>query len=119
MTERDAVQLIEERRTKNHCFVKWWRNEEDFLDYELIDHFVENAGQGREIAGFEMLTMDEMWNELKRMGARVRLLEHPEGSKIEWLHEGRSGVSTKVCDYLPQSLMAIFDVETRGNPVDS
>lgn len=119
MKESEAVQLIADRRTEHHHFVKWWRKEEDFLDYELISSFIENAAANREIGGIELLTLDDMWNDLKRVGARVRLLHHPEGTKIEWLHEGRSGTSTKVCDYTPQSLMTIFDVETKGNPVDS
>jgi len=119
MKEREAVRYIDERRTEKHCFVKWWRNETDFLDYELIDHFIENAAANRDIGGIELLTMDDMWDELKNVGAKVRLLHHPEGAKVEWLHEGSSGTNTKVCDYNPQSLMTIFDVETRGNPVDS
>ena len=36
MRGREIVAALNERRTEQHCFVKWWRKEEDFLDYDLI-----------------------------------------------------------------------------------
>lgn len=119
MKEQEAAQRIRQMRTDRHQFVKWWRREEDFLDYELIDHFVGSVAENREIEGFQLLTMDEMWHELHRIGAQVEKRSGPGGDKLEWVHKGRSGMRTMTCDYTPQSLLAIFDVETRGNPVDS
>jgi len=36
---------------------------------------------------------------------------------VEWVHKGKDGLHTEVCVYIPATLMQIFDVETRGNPV--
>jgi hypothetical protein len=120
MRGREIVAALNERRTEKHCFVKWWRKEEDFLDYDLIDRFVENTGGTEEIGGIDLLTMDEMWNEVRRIGGtRVTLLHNENGDRVEWVHEGKTGLRTNVCAFTPETLMEIFDVETRGNPVDS
>lgn len=119
MKESDVLKMIHEQRSENHHFVKWWRKEEDFLDYDLIERFVENAAGNEEIGGVELLTMDDMWSELKRIGGtRIKLLRDPSGDKIEWLHKEKTGTRTEVCEYTPETLMVIFDVETKGNPVD-
>lgn len=111
--------MIEERRNENHHFVKWWRKEDDFLDYELIEGFIENAGSNKELEGIELLTMDDMWNELKRIaGARVKLMHDTTGDNVEWVYKGKAGTKTQVCAYTPETLMSIFDVETKNNPVD-
>lgn len=114
---------LEKIRTDEHRFVKWWRKENDFLDYDLIDRFVDNASTSEEIDGLELLTMDEMWNEVKRVstvsGSRVTLLHDSKGDMVEWLHKGKNGLHTEVCVYTPETIMQIFDVETKGNPICS
>lgn len=119
MKEYEMLKMIEERRNENHCFVKFWRKENDFVDYDLIERFVENAGSNKELGGIELLTMNDMWNELKRIaGTRVKLIHDTTGDNVEWVHEGKTGTTTQVCGYTPETLMTIFDVETKGNPVD-
>lgn len=118
MKGREIFKSLEEMRTDKHCFVKWWRKENDFLDYDLIDRFMKNANMSDEIGGFELLTLDEMWNEVKRVGgARVKLLHESKGDVVEWHHKGKTGEHTEVCVYTPETVMQIFDVETKGNPV--
>ena len=114
MNEAEILKQIKEQRADKHCFVKWWRIEDDFLDYDLIERFIANASE-TEMAGFELLTMDDMWQEIKRIaGERVTLL----GDSVEWVYEGKNGVKKQTCLYTPETLMTIFDVETKGNPVD-
>jgi hypothetical protein len=117
--EHEILKMIEERRNENHRFVKWWRKESDFVDYDLIEKFVENAGSNKDLGGFDLLTMDDMWNELKRIaGTRVKLVRDTTGDKVEWVYQGKTGTKTQVCGYTPETLMTIFDVETKGSPVD-
>ena len=119
MRGREIVNTLNEHRTPDHQFVKWWRKEEDFLDYDLIDRFLENLSSNVEIGGVDLLTMDGMWGELQRVaGTRVKLVHDKAGDKVEWVHKGKTGVHEEVCAYCPETLMTIFDVETRGNPVD-
>lgn len=114
----EIYSAVEKLKTDDHCFVKWWRKENDFLDYDLIDRFVKNAETSEEIGGFDLLTLDEMWDEVKRVsGTRVKLLRESKGDTVEWVHTGKTGTHTEVCVYCPETLMNIFDVETRGNPI--
>ena len=120
MRGHDAVVTLNERRTDKHFFVKWWRKEEDFLDYDLIDRFVENTRGTEEIGGIDLLTMDDMWNEVRRVGgSRVTLLHGTGGDSVEWVHKGKSGIRKNTCAFTPETLMQIFDIETKGNAVDS
>lgn len=111
---------LEKLRSDEHRFVKWWRKENDFVDYDLIDRFRNNAEHAEEIAGFDLLTMDEMWDAVKRVvGNRVKLIKDQKGEVLEWDHLGKEGKHTEVCAYTPEAVMHIFDVETRGNPIGS
>ena len=80
---------------------------------------MEDAGCNKELGGLDLLTMDDMWNELKRItGTRLKLVHDTSGDKVEWVHQGKTGTTNQVCDYTPETLMTIFDVETKGNPPD-
>lgn len=120
MSGSEIEKTLEERDATTQLFVKWWRKENDFLDYDLVDRFIKNTSGTVEIGGIDLLTMDDMWNEVKRIGGtRVKLLHDRSGDRIEWHVKGKKGLRTKVCNYTPQALMTIFDRETDGNPVDS
>lgn len=120
MRGREIYSTLEGQRTSEHRFVKWWRKENDFLDYDLIERFVANAETSEEIDGFDLLTMDEMWDEVKRTcGSRVKLVREAKGDHLEWEHVGKDGKQKEVCVFTPETLMHIFDVETRGNPVQA
>jgi hypothetical protein len=117
---REILKTLNERRTENDRFVRWWRKEEDFLDYDLIDRFMANSSDNEEIAGIDLLTMDDMWKLVRKVGGtRVKLIHNVGGDTVEWVHEGKGGVKKDVCAFTPETLMTIFDVETHGNPVDS
>ena len=119
MKEHEMLKIIEERRNENHHFVKLWRKENDFVDFELIERFKENAGSNKDLGGIDLLTMDDMWNELKRIaGERVKLIHDATGDNVKWEYHGKTGIKNQVCAYTPETLMTIFDVETKGNPVD-
>ncbi len=118
MTGSDVLKKINESRTPEDVFVKWNRRENDFADYDLIDRFVENLSAGEEIGEVYFLTMDEMWREIKRLtGERTRIIKTAAGDNVEWRHEGKSGETTQTCPYTPDTLMTIFDVETRGDAI--
>ena len=112
--------MLKADRSGHYQFVKWWRKENDFVDYDLIDNFMARLSDSEEFDGIELLTMDDMWQEVQRVaGARVKKIHEKSGDSVEWEHAGKTGIHRKVCVYCPETLMTIFDVETRGNPVDS
>lgn len=118
MRGREALKTIYENRNEKQLFVKWWRKENDFLDYDLVDRFMRNASDGEEIGGVELLTMDDMLAEVKRVTAgRVTLLHDSHGDRVQWVHRVKNELRTDYCAYNPAALMAIFDVETNDNPV--
>ncbi len=118
MRGRDAMKLVSEGRGAEHVFVKWWRKENDFLDYDLIDRFLRNTRDGEEIGGVELMTMDDLWRETKRIvGNRLTLLHEGVHDRIRWMHRGKKEMRTDYCAYSPRALRAIFDVETPDNPV--
>ena len=120
MRGHDIIKTINERKSEDLHFVKCWRKENDFMDVDLIDRFLDNTKGTEEFGGIDLLTMDEMWNEIRRVsGSRVTLLHGTDGDKVEWTHKGKSGVRTNMCAYTPATLMEIYDVETKGNPLDS
>jgi hypothetical protein len=118
MRESEILKKIEEQRNESHCIVKWWRKEDDFVDYDLIERFVENGTGEQEIGGISLLTMDDMWSELQRIaGARLKFEHNATGDTVTWEHKGKNGTQKQVCAYIPETLMTIFDVETKGNPL--
>lgn len=120
MRVADVIKTIDEKRNENYYFIKCWRKEQDFLDYDLIDRFLQNTKGTVEFGGIDLLTMDDMWKEIKRVsGSRVTLLHSADGERVEWVHKGKTGLKTNLCAFTPETLMEIYDVETKGNPVDS
>ena len=80
MKGSEIVSTLKQQARADHLFVKWWRKEEDFLDYDLIDRFLEQATKDEEIGGLQLLTMNEMRDEVKRVGGtRVKFIHEPSG----------------------------------------
>lgn len=118
MRGNEIYKALEDRKRGEHRFVKWWRKENDFLDYDLVDRFVDNFRGSDEIDGFDLLTMDDMWKEVERVcGRRITLRHETNADLVEWVHGSSNGTHTEVCIFSPETVMHIYDVETRGNPV--
>src|SRR6266540_3018873 len=113
MKTMEVLQRINSERRSDRNFIKWWRKEEDFIDFDLVERFKENLEKNLEIAGFELISMDEMWNELKRLcGDRINRDRNDGRDVVIWDREGKE---RKICTYSPESLINILDVETKGN----
>ena len=118
MTGRDVLKKVTESRSPEQLFIKWNRKENDFADYDLIDRFVKNLSVSEEFEEVELLTMEEMFSKIKNLtGDRVRRVKVNNGENVEWQHKGKSGVTTQTCPYIPETLMTIFDVETKGDTI--
>lgn len=116
MTGKEALVEIRKTRTADQQFVKWWRKEEDYLDFENIDTYLLNTKDDEEVGGFELLTMADMWNNLEKVApGRVQKTQKGGELLIDWR---RKTGEERHCPYTPQSFIDIFDAETRGNYVD-
>ena len=120
MTGREIEKEIREGRNANQLFIRWWRKENDFVDYELVDSFLSSVGSGDEYAGYELLTMDQMWEALKGFDpAGVSRGEKGGEEVVFWEQKLADGTTrNRICPYTPDSLISIFDAVTKGNPVD-
>lgn len=120
MKGNEILKVLDEQRNKEHKFIKWSRKEDDFVDYDLIERFIDNFSGSTELDNISLLTMEEMWHELQRLaGKRVQLVSGSAGDSVEWVHHGKKGTTTQNCPYTAENLMTIFDIESKGNPVGS
>lgn len=121
MRTNEIIDGIRQGQKQGKSFIKWWRIENDFIDYETFDSFIEHAGSKHEIAGYELLDIDEMWAELKRWkptGLNRRATTR--GEEIEWQHLGADGtLKVETCPLTARSIMHIFNAETGGDVVGS
>jgi len=117
MRSGEILQEIEKGREDGLTFIRWWRKENDFSDYELCDRFVKNSDSFHEIGGFDLLNLEQMWEVLKRWTpSGLRRIRTARGEQIEWhrkLPDGRVEVET--CALTPEAVMYIFDYETGGD----
>lgn len=116
MRRNEIQQMLETQMSPQHRFVRWWRSENDFFDYELIDRFQNSLTGEEEIGGFELLTMDEMWDEVKRV-AGERVIHYRDGGSdfVEWLPLNGTQMHTEIHPYSAETLQMIFDAETDDN----
>ena len=117
MTGHDIVRELQQTGTGERRFIKWWRKENDFADYELIDTFLANLDPDHQFEGFELLTKEQLWQEAQRLDPQHLVLGKHHGEKvIRWQHVASDGtIREEIFPYDEPSLMKLFEVETRGD----
>lgn len=120
MTGREIMKQVRTEKQADQHFIKWWRKENDFLDYELVESFLADAKPDDEFSDFELLTMEQMWETLKEFDPLAVSRGEREGQEvIFWEQKLRDGsTKSRICPFTPDSLISVFDALTRGNPVD-
>lgn len=101
-------------------FIKWWRKEEDYIDFDLVARFLENFDLRTEIAGYELIDQEEMWRTIERRAeGRVRRVEKDGKWVVIWNPPADAEVE-KLSEYPynPETLLTILDAETNYNYVD-
>ena len=120
----ELVKKIEKERTEHpeNVFIKWWRKEEDWIDFDLVSRFLENLDYGSEFGGFDLIGLDEMWGAIeKRCEGRASKVQREDG---QWVlhYTAPKGVEVEESlpeyPYSPESLLKILDMETNFNYVD-
>lgn len=113
MTGSDIVSALMERTDEQECFIKWWRKESDFVDFELVDTFMRSGVDELEFDGYELLTMEEMWTLLQAYAANHVDTAQKGGEKLlVWRHNDGT---TESLPFTAETLMQVFDTETRGD----
>jgi len=116
MRGAEMREAINRRRNDQTRFIRWWRKENDFVDYELLDPFLGRLDDGLDFSGFELLDTDEMWQTLRRWSPdKVHREQRTKQDVIVWTHEQDGATITEEVPYSAESIMHIFNQETRGD----
>jgi hypothetical protein len=124
MQGHELLKKIDKEKAKNpsNIFIKWWRGEEDFIDFDLLSRFQETLDYGTEIGGFELIDQDEMWRTLEeRCKGRATRVQRDNGEYVVlWTPPEGAEVEERLPEYpyTPESLLKILDIETNYNYVD-
>ncbi len=121
MRGSEVLEHVRKERKPEHTFIRWWRKENDFIDYELLEEFLDRADPKLEFGGYELVTTDQMWASLKKMIPGQLDIEPRRGNNvIVWQRPQKEGADrVKECPYIPSSMMDIFNVLTRGNVIEA
>ena len=117
MLGNEILKKLQSARSGERCIIKWWRKENDFVDYELVDTFLAHVRPEHEFSGYELLTLEQMWQELhRREPKRVMLGKRRGETVIRWQHLAADGTMHEdVFPYDASSLMTVFDEVTHGD----
>lgn len=118
MTAEEIRDAISRQPDENVRFIKWWRKENDFVDYELVESFLDRLESGQSFSGFELLDMEQMLAVLNRWPDVDVSVEHrTHGDFIHWEHQENGRKVVEQLPYTAASLMHIFDRETGGDTI--
>jgi hypothetical protein len=116
MTEADFLKVIEQGKKEGKEFIKWWRKENDFVDFELIDRYLQTEDARHDFENFDLLDIEEMWEILKEQVPGE--LYHRVATKsdtIEWQRIGKDGEKhTYVCHLMPTRLCRFSMQKPKG-----
>jgi len=111
-------EAIIRRRNDQTRFIRLWRKENDFVDYELLEPFLRRLEDGLEFSGFELLDTNEMWQTLLRWAPdKISRERRSKSDVIIWKHLQDGDFITEELPFSAESIMHIFDRETRGDTI--
>ncbi len=119
MNNREISNALEKAQEQGKEVIRWYRKENDFVDFELIDKFLA-TDQTVEFEGYELLSKEEMWDTLQRWQSKgLSLVEANGEDTIEWQYPDKNGQKhIYQCPYNAHNLMVIFDKLTQGDTIE-
>jgi hypothetical protein len=113
MTRREIADRIATQRRVEHCFIKSWGPGHRFVDFDLIDRFLDRAGPDETFEGFELLDIEQMWQVLIDLDPdKLVRVKGEEGEMIEWVWSESDGKEKKnIYPFSPEGIMTIVDDE--------
>lgn len=120
----DLVKRVEKEREKhpNNIIIKWWRREEDWIDFDLVSRFLETLNYASDIGGFTLIDEEEMWRTLqRRCGNRVTKEQHNGKWVLHYTPPKNAELEEPLppeLPYTPDNMIKVLDIETGGNYVD-
>ncbi|OGU12765.1 MAG: hypothetical protein A2075_05255 [Geobacteraceae bacterium GWC2_58_44] len=123
MQGHELVKKIQKDSTAHpeRIFIKWWRKEEDYIDFDLVARFLENLNYGTEISGYDLIDQEEMWRTIeRRCNGRASKVQRDGRTVVLWNPPKGAEVEERLPEYpdTPETLLKILDVESNYNYVD-
>lgn len=117
MTGYELMRKLMFADTYDRCIIKWWREGSDSADYELLDRFLQHLAPQDEFDGFELLGVDELWQELKRHDSTHVWMEEQKGEPIlHWQYvDGNGRLKEEVYHCSDHGIMAFFSKKSQSD----
>jgi hypothetical protein len=116
MTGRELIHLLDQQRSDNHCFIKWWRNDDESVAIELLDTFLDTAKVGDRFDGFKLLDMEDLWVIVKQNWSRkIARTVQDKNEVILWEEADAEGAIRHVSGkFVPEVLIKVYAEESKG-----
>ncbi|MCM0080924.1 hypothetical protein L4X63_04910 [Geomonas sp. Red32] len=120
----ELAKSVRTERSKypDKIFIKWWRNEEDWIDFDLVARFLDTVDFGTDISGFSLIDQEEMWQVIEeRAKGRATRVDRGDGNYvILYSPPEKAEMVERLPEYpyTPETLVKILDAETDFNYVD-
>lgn len=113
LTIGEVIEQIQIQRKPEQCFIKTWETGHTFTDIDLIDRFIAKGRQDKALEGFELLDMEQTWQELINLDPdNLNRIKGSSGEVIEWIWTSGDGIEKKtVYPFTPEGIMTIIDDE--------
>ena len=117
------VKKIQKERSAHpeNVFIRWWRKEEDYIDFDLVSRFLETLDYALEVEGFELIDQDEMWRIIEsRCNGRISKVKQDGQWVLHWTPPKGAELEERLPQYpyTPEAMLKILDIETNYNYVD-
>lgn len=112
MRYQDLETSVSLRRQPQDCFIKWWGRDDTNADYGLIDIFLSRGEEVGEVAGFDLLSLEQMWQVFIAISPD-RLTRKRQGGQevIEWNWTDRQWQDhTGTYPFTPEGLMQLLEL---------
>jgi hypothetical protein len=113
MTLEALRKQIANLRQPDHCFIKWWGDDESLVDYEILDRFLGNHDSSSDLKGFELFDMEGIWKVLTELDPDPLSREHENGVEVIcWGWKDRQGKEHVTnFPFTPEGVMELMESE--------
>ena len=110
MDKDTLLKEIAERREPAHCFIRWKRPDGGH-ECELLEYFVRERAAQEKVVVFDLLDIEDMWQELLALGASGFSRAVRKGVEvIDWVQTDTQGnQQVRSCCFRAEGLGALYD----------
>ncbi|MDY0189932.1 MAG: hypothetical protein RBR22_04280 [Desulfuromonas sp.] len=103
--------LIEQQLDENKIFIKWYTTADAGAQIEMVDYFLNSVLEKTSVAKFELLDLEQMWQELLAVAQdRVERVWRNDVEIIDWYVRGADGSEKlRSCSFRAPGLLATYE----------